>query len=114
MKVLFVDDRKERWDVYREKNPDTDTLWVKNVNEALDALIDHGKDIEKIWLDYDIGEQDDPNHPTFYPVAQAIILMNFKGKIRLHSHNDAGRARQFALMKSHDLNVKDKGSKWGE
>jgi DNA-binding NtrC family response regulator len=112
MKVLFVDDDCNRWNMFKQNNPTIDAERVKFVEDATNILSKQKFDI--LCLDHDM---DDPPFRLWLPngtdLAKYIVENKIECKmIFLHSMNDEGRARMLDILTKAGYNVVDNPLLW--
>ena len=96
MKVLFIDDEKERFDEFKLLYPDFDITYVDNIVDALDAVCSPAFDFDLLMLDHDLGGKD-----TTQPIAD-YIYMKVTGftdlTVVIHSTNSAGAGNLYSKL----------------
>jgi CheY-like chemotaxis protein len=104
VKVLFLDDDSERWNIFNQdlvKDQDIELIWVKTSDEAIKKLKQTKWDI--ISLDHDLGGQSyvESGLGTGYEVAKNIsedFYYNDK-LIFVHSWNPEGAKNMRKVLK---------------
>jgi CheY-like chemotaxis protein len=95
MRILFLDDDKERHRKVRQRFIGTIALYVFNYNEAVAALAGD-EPFDVAHLDHDLMEQTAAVEKTGYDVAVYITTMppdRRPRQIVIHSLNEVGRQR---------------------
>jgi hypothetical protein len=106
--ILFVDDLEKRFNHFLVAFPEKkEAMLAISSEQACSALLRW--DFDEVWLDHDAGSYMwAPNHsdlPTFYVVAIALVLMDFKGKVYVHTGNPAGADRILNLLRDNGIEV---------
>lgn len=116
--VVFVDDLEERFERFTKRFPDAPAIHCKNSDDAILALhqfgVHYGGGDVVVWLDHDAGAVVDPwsednkiRTLTFRPVAVALAMMKFEGKVKLHSANADGRKWMEETLKQAKIHVEN-------
>lgn len=106
MKILFLDDMKQRRVAFRQASIGYDVHFAVDAAEAIRLLQEHVFDV--VFLDHDLApEQYIPNtviveHPNGSAVARFIVSQEKRPRaVFVHSLNPAGRANIFSILKDH-------------
>lgn len=132
MKILAIDDMKERHSAIDALHPLDEIYHVYNVEQAAIWCM---QPFDLVYLDHDAGLfeyfsiPEDPaaknikyHFSSFWPCACILALNPKVGQIRIHSMNKEGAERMYKLLKEHGkdvvfANVYDGGTtspdKWG-
>jgi CheY-like chemotaxis protein len=100
MRILFLDDDKERHRKVRQRFIGTVAVYVFNYNEAVAALTSN-EPFDVAYLDHDLMEQTAAVEKTGYDVAAYIVAMAPDRRplqIVVHSLNEVGRQRMAKLL----------------
>lgn len=92
-------------------HPNEDWLWVKTAAEAIEVL--GSKDVSKVSLDHDLGEE--PRFGNGYEVAVWIETQAFHGRLKpldweIHSQNPVGVIKMKEALDRADHYWNDSGS----
>jgi hypothetical protein len=106
MKILAIDDQKERHDIIDKLHPDDEIFHVYTVDQAAQFCMEP---FDIVYIDHDAGmfqpENGETHWTTFFPCACILALNPNIGEIRVHSMNRVGAERIHALLRSWDKNV---------
>lgn len=95
MRILFVDDMKNRFDTFQQRTIGHIVDWAKSANEAYKFLDENIYDA--IFLDNDLSEEDIMSDSPIYPTGQDVARYIIKDtnryintKFFIHSMNNVG------------------------
>lgn len=113
MKILFLDDDRERWSAFKHRNLKADIHWASSNKQAFDLCSDNSIDWDVIFLDHDLGIDDKGDFSDAIDFVKFMVEKNVKTKlVILHSMNPVGRENQLHLLKSYGYNVIEVSESW--
>lgn len=119
--ILFVDDLTKRFQNFSAFYEDADNatvIWAQNPDEACRILFQF--EFDEIWLDHDAGSgvvgdhhhygklmetNPKPYDITFFPVVCVIAAMKYKGKVWVHTGNNARWPEMVAFLRDHGVDA---------
>ena len=105
MKILILEDRKERIDFFREKLHAHEVSFFEHVTDAISFISNNYVDI--IFLDHDLEQLHDvpsDNFNTGYEFAKYIVdnKLAENSTIIIHSMNPVGADAIYKVLKHHE------------